>query len=169
MLTKWLTKLEPIRKVTTREELEAVFRFRYTVYWEEYGRSLGETDHENRWVFDEHDEKDYTTILYSGSLDDMTGTVRLLHWEPGKVPGPEFDELSMDLFPAIEERYTAEIGRFMIRKSLPRSRSSPTAIYSRPRPVSSSSTARGSGASSRIWSPRRKSPPRPSSSPSLAR
>ena len=117
MLTQWLTKLEPIHVARTTEELEAVYRFRFTIYHEEFGRQLGNVDHERKWVSDPEDVKTYTTILYSGSLDDMTGTVRLRHWKPGEVPEYDAREMSMDLIPDLAERHTAEIGRFMIRKS----------------------------------------------------
>ncbi len=118
MLTQWLTKLEPIHVARTTEELEAVYRFRYTIYHEEYGRQLGVVDHERRWVYDPEDVASYTTILYSGSAGDMTGTVRLRHWRPGEVPEYDMREMSMDLIPGFTERHIAEIGRFMIRKSL---------------------------------------------------
>ncbi len=118
MLTQWLTKLEPIYVAKTTEELEAVYRFRYTIYHQEYGRQLGNVDHERRWVSDPEDVAGYTTILYSGSADDMTGTVRLRHWRPGEIPEYDVREMSMDLIPDLAERHTAEIGRFMIRKSM---------------------------------------------------
>ncbi len=118
MLTRWLTRLESIHRATTREELEAVYRFRYTVYVEEYGRELGRDTQDREWVHDADDEKPYSTILYSGSVDDMTGSVRLRHWRPGEVPQAEAEALSMHLFPDIDQRRVAEIGRFMIRRSL---------------------------------------------------
>ncbi len=118
MLTQWLTKLEPIHVATTREELDAVYRFRYSIYYEEYGRQIGNPDHERRMVTDPHDEADFSTILYSGSPDDITGTVRLRHWKPGEIPEYDLREMSMDLIPDIEHRHVAEIGRFMIRRSL---------------------------------------------------
>lgn len=118
MLTQWLTKLEPIHVATTREELDAVYRFRYTIYYEEYGRQIGNPDHERRFVTDPHDEADFSTILYSGTPEDITGTVRLRHWRPGEVPEHELHEMSMDMLPGIEQRHTSEIGRFMIRRSL---------------------------------------------------
>ncbi len=118
MLTQWLTKLETIRVARTTEELEAVYRFRYTIYHEEFGRQLGNVDHERRWVSDPEDVASYTTILYSGSTGDVTGTVRLRHWQPGEIPEYDVREMSLDLIPDLAERHTAEIGRFMIRKSL---------------------------------------------------
>lgn len=117
MLLKWLSKLEPVHIATSREEYEAIYRFRYSVYYQEFGRLLGNPDHERKWVHDPEDEKETTTLLYSGSSDDITGTVRLRHWPPGKVPPDVMREMSMDLFPDIEQRATAEIGRFMIRRN----------------------------------------------------
>ena len=117
MLERWISKLEPIHIVETREEREAVYRFRYDIYYKEFGRLIGNPDHDRKWVCDPEDEKDTATLLYSGSPDDITGTVRLRHWPPGTVPPDVLHELSMDLFPDIEQRTVAEIGRFMIRKS----------------------------------------------------
>ncbi len=118
MFRKWLTKLEPVHIARTREEREAVYRFRYEVYYKEYGRELGAPDHDRQWVTDEDDEKDFSTILYTGTTEAVTGTVRLRHWAPGRVPQYEIDEVSMDVFPDIAERYTGEIGRFMIRRTM---------------------------------------------------
>ncbi len=118
MFKKWLTRLEPVHIARTQEEREAVYRFRYQVYYKEYGRELGSPDHDRQWVTDEDDEKDFSTILFTGTPKEMTGTVRLRHWEPGRVPQYEIDEVSMDVFPDIEQRYTGEIGRLMIRKTM---------------------------------------------------
>jgi hypothetical protein len=117
MLKEMLSRLEPVHVATTREEREAVYRFRYEVYYEEFGRELGSPDHERRWVTDSDDEKDYTTILYTGSPDAITGTLRLRCWEAGQVPHHDVEELSMDLFPGLEDLSVAEMGRLMIRPS----------------------------------------------------
>ena len=117
MLIKWLSNLHPVHIAKTAEEREAVYRFRYTIYFEELGRQLGDPDHERKRIWDPEDDRDTTTILYTGSLDDVTGTVRLRHWPPGAIPDHVKHEMSMDLVPGIEKRHTAEIGRFMIRKS----------------------------------------------------
>jgi len=116
MLARWLSKLEPIHTAKTRGEREAIYRFRYDIYYKEFGRLLSDPDHDRKWVHDPEDEKETATLLYSGSPDDITGTVRLRHWPPGTVPPYVMRELSMDLFPDIEERTVAEIGRFMIRR-----------------------------------------------------
>lgn len=111
------SRREPVHIATTREEREAVYRFRYEVYYEEFGRELGAPDHERRQVTDDEDERSYTTILYTGSADHITGTLRLRCWGSGEVPHHDVEELSMDLFPGIERLRTAEMGRLMIRPS----------------------------------------------------
>lgn len=118
MLKKWASKLEAVHCATTREEREAVYRFRYSVYFKEFGRQLGSPDHDRQWVRDDDDEKPTTTILYTGSPKRITGTVRLRHWRAGQVPHHDFDELSMDRIPGILELNTAEIGRLMVRRSM---------------------------------------------------
>lgn len=118
MLTRWLRRLETVHTATTRAEREAVYRFRYDVYYREFGRKLGCPDHERRWVRDEHDETANTTILYTGTPARVTGTVRLRCWDAGAVPADVFETLSMDRFDDIQERNTGEIERLMVRRSM---------------------------------------------------
>ena len=103
-----------VHVATTERELEAIFRFRYDVYYREFGRLLGRPDHDKQWVHDDDDRRETTTILYTGTPDRITATVRLQHWRAGEVPAHEIEELSMDRLPQIEERSTAEIGRLMV-------------------------------------------------------
>ncbi len=112
------SRLEPVHRAETQEEREAVYRFRYRVYVEEFGRELGSPDHERKWVTDSDDDAPCTTILYTGSVEEITGTVRLRHWRAGEVPHHDVEELSMDRIPEIEERNTGEIGRLMVRRSM---------------------------------------------------
>lgn len=109
---------EGVYRATTREELEAVYRFRYQIYFEEYGRLLGTPDHERQMVTDADDELPTTTILYTGTPEKVTGTVRLRHWQPGEVPQHDVEELSIDRFPGHESLAHGEIGRLMVRRSL---------------------------------------------------
>jgi hypothetical protein len=118
MFARWLTKFESVHKATTQEEREAIYRFRYTVYVEELNRSIGGVDHERRWVHDADDHAPSSTLLYTGTPQEVTGTLRLCHWEPGQVPPYDFKLLSMHVFPDIQERHVAEVGRFMIRPNL---------------------------------------------------
>lgn len=118
MFERWLTKLETVKRATTPEEREAIYRFRYTVYVEELGRVLGGADHTKKTVTDPDDEKDFSVHLYTGTPDELTGSVRLRCWEPGGVPQSDFQLLSMDDFPDIKTSRVAELGRLMIRPTL---------------------------------------------------
>ncbi len=118
MLKQWLSQLETVHRAESREEREAIYRFRYRIYFEEFGRELGSPDHARQWVKDDDDDKDTSTLLYTGTIDNMTGTVRLRHWMAGAVPEYDVHELSMDLLPGIESRNTGEIGRLMVRRSM---------------------------------------------------
>lgn len=106
-----------VHRAKTRRELEAVYRFRYEVYYREFGRLLGRPDHAERQVRDDADELPTTTILYTGTPDRITSTVRLQHWRPGEVPDHDGRELSMDRIPAYRSLACAEIGRLMVRPS----------------------------------------------------
>ena len=110
-----LDRLEPVHVAVTRDEREAVYRFRYSVYVEELGRKLGLGDRERQEVHDPEDDQPYTTLLYTGSPADMTGTIRVRHWGPGEVPEDDRRTFSMELFEGVEQLSVAEIGRLMIR------------------------------------------------------
>ncbi len=114
MLAHLLARLEKVHRAATHRELEAIYRFRYTVYVEELGREIGGADHDNRWVRDSEDDKPWSHHFYVGGTNEITGTIRLRVWEPGQVPRKEFETLSLDLLPSIERYRIAELGRFMI-------------------------------------------------------
>ncbi len=118
MIGHWLMSLERVRRATTREEREAIYRFRYQVYIEELKYQYSTADHVRRWLPHEEDEKPYTTLLYSGAPGAVTGVVQIRAWEPGQVPPRDHEALSLDLFPGIERLRVAQIGRLMIRRSL---------------------------------------------------
>jgi hypothetical protein len=107
--------LEPVYVAETEAEREAVFSFRYEVYGAELGRKLGNADHGRRRVHDEEDDKPYTTLLFTDDgAGQLTGTIRLRSWEPGKVPAKDWDAFSMERFEGLRDMPTAEIGRLMI-------------------------------------------------------
>jgi len=113
-----MSEVEQVRIATTREEREAIYRFRYQVYVEELKRDYPDADHERRWLRDDDDDRDYAVNLYMGPVDQIVGTVRLLVWPAGEVPKHYFEMFSMDIFPGIEELNTAETGRLMIRPTV---------------------------------------------------
>ena len=110
-----ISALEPVYVAETEAEREAVFSFRYSVYGKELGRKLGNADHGRGRVHDEEDDKPYTTLLYTDDgAGQLTGTVRIRRWEPGKVPAKDWETFSMERFDGLREMPTAEIGRLMI-------------------------------------------------------
>jgi len=113
----WLTRLDTVHKAETQEEREAIYRFRYQIYIEELKYNY-EADHERKWLRQEEDDQPTTTLLYTGSPDDITSTVRVRAWKPGEVPPAVFALTSMDRFPGIEGLGVSHIGRMMIRRSL---------------------------------------------------
>lgn len=110
-----MSELETVGIARTQQEREAVYRFRYRVYVEELKRDYPDADHERKWLLDEDDDQDYAVNFYTGDVDDITGSMRLLVWSPGKVPDSYFQMFSMDTFPGIGDLTTAELGRLMIR------------------------------------------------------
>ena len=118
MFVSRLAKLDVVHEARTPEERHAVYAFRYAVYVEELGKELPGVDHERRVVVDDDDEADTSTILYTGSLDAVTSTVRIRAWPPVRVPGDVVDMFSLSLFPGIEDTTISEVGRLMIRPGL---------------------------------------------------
>jgi hypothetical protein len=110
-----INALEPVYVAETEAEREAVFAFRYSVYGKELGRKLGNADHGRGRVHDEEDDKPYTTLLYTDDgAGQLTGTIRIRRWEPGKVPAKDWETFSMERFAGLRDMSTAEIGRLMI-------------------------------------------------------
>jgi hypothetical protein len=85
------------------------------VYGAELGRKLGNADHGRHRVHDPEDDQPYTTLLYTDDgAGQLTGTIRIRRWEPGRVPAKDWEAFSMERFAGLREMATAEIGRLMI-------------------------------------------------------
>jgi CRP-like cAMP-binding protein len=113
----WLTRLETVHVAETAREREGIYRFRYKVYIEELHYNY-EADHERKWLKQPEDDLPETTLLYTGSPDEVTSSVRVRAWKPGHVPPDVFQGLSLERFPGIERLNVAFIGRLMIRRTL---------------------------------------------------
>lgn len=118
MFESRLSKLDVVHEAITHVEREAVYAFRYKVYVEELGRELGGVDHVRKVVRDDDDDVVSSVHLYTGSISDISGTVRLRIWQAGQIPSHDFHLLSMDRFSGIEAMVVSELGRLMIRPSL---------------------------------------------------
>ena len=104
-----------VNVVTTQEEREALYRFRYEIYVEELKRDYPDADHERKWLRDKDDEQDYAVNLYVGPLERIVGALRLLIWPAGETPEDYHRMFSMEVFPGLEDLVTAEMGRLMVR------------------------------------------------------
>ncbi|UCH41578.1 MAG: hypothetical protein JSU67_07915, partial [Gammaproteobacteria bacterium] len=64
-----------------------MYRLRYDVYMRELRKGfLSDIDHEHGWIRDPEDEQEGVSIFYTGTEDDMTGSLRLQVWDPGRIP-----------------------------------------------------------------------------------
>jgi Cyclic nucleotide-binding domain/Acetyltransferase (GNAT) domain len=113
-----LPLLEQVHFATTREELDAIYRFRYNIFATELGREIGGIDHETRTMRDEDDEKDFAIHLYVGEPDQILGSLRLCVWDPGCIPEGHYKTLSLELFPGIDKLPIAEGGRLWINRDM---------------------------------------------------
>ncbi len=108
----------PTHRATTRQELEAIARFRYGVYVEELGfRDHPAADHDARTMVYPDDLSHDTWLLYSGALDAIEGTLRLRIFEPGTVPEDAATEYSLDMFPDIGSRKLSDVSALMFARS----------------------------------------------------
>lgn len=111
-------KQYPTHRATTRRELEAIARFRYSVYVEELGfRGHPAADHEARQMVYADDLADHTWLLYAGSLDALEGTLRLRVFRPGQLTADVRHEYSLDMFPDIDARTVADVSGLMFAHS----------------------------------------------------
>jgi CRP-like cAMP-binding protein/predicted GNAT family N-acyltransferase len=108
---------EQVRQATTKEEREAIYRFRYTIYVEELKRQYGGVDHERRMLHDEADEDPKTIHLYVGTSNEVLGSMRVVRWRAGDVPDAIRERYSVDLLTGAERIAGCELGRLMVRPS----------------------------------------------------
>lgn len=117
MYNKLFSKFDEVHRVTTVEEKEALYRQRYKLYFEELKFDIPDVDHKNKMLKDELDESPNAIHLYTGTPDNMLGSIRLLVWPPGEVDKGFFSLYSLQNFPHIQELRCAEAGRLMILPS----------------------------------------------------
>jgi hypothetical protein len=64
----------------TKEEYEAIYRFRYKVYYEELGRDGHFADHEKCFLKYPRDESENTALFYVGAIDNIIGVTCIECW-----------------------------------------------------------------------------------------
>lgn len=116
MFANWLTKLERVSLAHSRWERQAIYGLRYKVYVEELAKkNPSNVDHERQWIKDPEDEKPGSVLLYSGSIPNLSGTLRLTTWEPGHIPAEVVERYSLELFPDYQNLTICEAARLVVR------------------------------------------------------
>jgi len=119
MFMRWLSSLEKVAVARTPQEKEAIYRLRYDVYVRELGKGfLHDVDHAREQVRDEGDEHPGTLLLYTGTPERPTGTVRLERWRPGQVPAHVRSRFCLDRFPDIDHETVVETSRLVVRPTM---------------------------------------------------
>src|SRR6056297_1845771 len=87
-LVSKVLRLPKVKKATTTEEIEAIGRFRYRIYIEEFHRSdnfSAHIDHKKKTFLDESDFQSTTVNLYIGSLNAIQATIRIKAYNTDNV------------------------------------------------------------------------------------
>src|SRR5436309_3304740 len=79
----------------TDAEKKAVFSFSHQIYREEYNYPFEKSQHDNL-IYDEDDYQENSIILYSGALDNITATIRLVIWDSKSVPQSMREKYDLD-------------------------------------------------------------------------
>ncbi len=114
----WLLGLERVYTADTRAEREAIWRFRYDIYVRELGKTIASADHENGWIRDDDEDDPEVTLFYTGSLADVTGTLRIDAWAPGRVPPATAKKYRFASATGLLGQTLAEGSRLMVRRRL---------------------------------------------------
>ncbi len=86
-----------VRRVETREERDALYRFRYRVYVEDLGMTT-QADHERKQLYDEFDEQSISFAIFNEN--GIVRSLRCTYLEDLDNPQPLIDKFAMR--PAIE-------------------------------------------------------------------
>ncbi len=118
MIFDFLTSLEKVHVAQTRAEREAIWSFRYDVYVRELNKSVANADHDNGWVRDPDEDEPSVVIFYTGSPEEVTGTLRVDTWTPGGTPLLAAQRYGFHEVPALLSQPIAEASRLMVRRAL---------------------------------------------------
>jgi len=85
-----------INIATTPAEKREVYHFRYQTYVEEMSKHLGDTDYDNKLLYDELDE--WAILLYAQIGSEVIGTVRINIGTLAQFPREVVEALDLDIF-----------------------------------------------------------------------
>lgn len=73
-----------IRLASSDEDLERLYRFRYSIYVEEMNRVQYDADHEKKWIQDTLDDKGYNMLAFKNG--NLVGATRINLIRDGYIP-----------------------------------------------------------------------------------
>ncbi len=117
-LVDWVLGLERVHFAETRAEREAIWRFRYDVYVRELGKTIASADHDRGWIRDPDEDNPEVSLIYTGTVDDVTGTMRGDYWLPGSIPAATLHKYGLTRASTFLGLPVAEASRLMVRRNL---------------------------------------------------
>jgi ubiquinone/menaquinone biosynthesis C-methylase UbiE len=104
-----------VQEVTSKADLEEVYRFRYRVYVDELHKPLPSADHERRVVTDELDEHARVLVAVDDSAGNIVGTVRTMFGARHPLPDEILDRLKLrPMVAALGMEHITHSGTFMV-------------------------------------------------------
>ncbi|MBF0104562.1 MAG: cyclic nucleotide-binding domain-containing protein [Deltaproteobacteria bacterium] len=118
MFQSFISKLERVFVAKSKQEFESIYRLRYQVYVEELKKGfLKDVDHDQKFVQDPEDHRKDSLLLYTGSPDNITGTVRVDIYPAGSIPATIEERFSLKQFSKVKDYAVCELGRLVINKN----------------------------------------------------
>lgn len=114
MLRRWLIGREPVHVARGKSSREAIYRFRYRVFVEELAKDVQGADHDRKWINDPEDEEPGSMILFTGSIEKITGSARVQAFGSGEAPLSIRERYGLTDVPGIEDHAIGETSRLMI-------------------------------------------------------
>lgn len=117
-LFQFYKKYYGIKVAKTLAEKEKIFKFRCEIYNKELNYYFSAKENYAGMQFDEYDLRDETIILYTGDIDNITGTVRMAIWDKDKVPTRIKENYSLTPQMLVNFRTVGEIRFLEVRKDM---------------------------------------------------
>jgi CRP-like cAMP-binding protein len=114
-----VARLTPVHVAQTEAEQNAVFRMRYDIYVGEKNElGVPHADHARHEIRTPEDSLPDATIMYTGTPERVTGSLRVRVWGPGEIPADVRRRYSLSRFPDIDTRSICQVGHLMMVPTL---------------------------------------------------
>jgi len=115
ILSQLLKLFLPVYQAKTEEELFAIQRFRYEIcVSEQKDKKHFEINHEKKIIESPEDKGAGTYLFYTGSSENITGTIRVNIWDSVEFYKQKANIYSLNLFPNIKNLKILETNYFMV-------------------------------------------------------